>query len=72
NNHIKIYSNNSSYRYTDADCKGYEKIFKENNLFLAFIDYINENKIKKQMLIKKRFIINDNSNILSKLFYLQN
>lgn len=48
------------------------KNFKENNLFLAFIDYINENKIKKQMLIKKRFIINDNSNILSKLFYLQN
>lgn len=58
-------------RYTDADSKEYEKIFKKNNLFLAFIEYINENKYKKQMLIKDRRVNNDNSNILSKLFYLQ-
>ncbi|HEF3642396.1 TPA: NTPase KAP [Campylobacter jejuni] len=57
-------------RYTDADSKEYEKIFKKNNLFLAFIEYINENKYKKQMLIKDRRVNNDNSNILSKLFYL--
>ncbi|EKJ1373339.1 NTPase KAP [Campylobacter jejuni] len=57
-------------RYTDADSKEYEKIFKKNNLFLAFIEYINENKYKKQMLIKDRRVNNDKSNILSKLFYL--
>ncbi|ECQ7163257.1 NTPase KAP [Campylobacter jejuni] len=57
-------------RYTDTDSKEYEKIFKKNNLFLAFIEYINENKYKKQMLIKDRRVNNDNSNILSKLFYL--
>lgn len=70
-NPTEVYDNNSSYRYTDADSEEYEKIFKKNNLFLAFIEYINENKYKKQMLIKDRRINNDNSNILSKLFYLQ-
>ncbi|EAH6381028.1 NTPase KAP [Campylobacter coli] len=57
-------------RYTDTDSKEYEKIFKKNNLFLAFIEYINENKYKKQIFIKDRRVNNDKSNILSKLFYL--
>lgn len=60
---------NERYGYTEEDSKNYEEIFQKNNLFLAFAAYISENKIKQQVIIKKYSIINDNSNIVSKILY---